>query len=237
MKKEIEFTSCMSPVETMEALLYLPMHLLVLPFAVGIAAGRGQMTLAQANLLVYAVGVIYMLCFMTRFLRRDFDPLCDRPLRCLREIAICYAIILGSNIVLNSLLQAIGFGSNPNNAAVSELLGDELGGMNAAVLFMAPIIEELMFRAGIFSALYKNNGRVIAYAVSIGAFSLYHVWSYAILDPMNWIYLLQYIPVSYALCRCYERTDSIWSSILLHMLNNGVALLAMNWLSGLEGLI
>ena len=50
---------------------------------------------------------------------------------------------------------------------------------------------------------------------------------------MYLLYMLQYIPVSFLLCRCYERTESIWCSIFFHMLVNGVAL---NALSALESL-
>ena len=46
----------------------------------------------------------------------------------------------------------------------------------------------------------------------------------ALMDLKNLIYLLQYLPISYLLCRCYERTNSIWGSIFLHMLVNGVSM-------------
>ena len=58
-------------------------------------------------------------------------------------------------------------------------------------------------------------------------FSLYHVWTYALQDPVYWIYLLEYIPVAGLLARCYERTNSIWCSIFFHMLVNGISLSAL----------
>jgi membrane protease YdiL (CAAX protease family) len=59
-------------------------------------------------------------------------------------------------------------------------------------------------------------------------FSLYHVAPYAVLDPVNWIFLLQYIPASLLLARCYERCNSIWGSIFFHMLINAVSFSALS---------
>ena len=66
------------------------------------------------------------------------------------------------------------------------------------------------------------------------AFSFYHVWSYALVDPIYWLYFIQYVPVSLLLCRVYERTNSIWGSIFFHMLVNYIA---MNALKVLETLL
>ena len=59
-------------------------------------------------------------------------------------------------------------------------------------------------------------------------FALYHVWSYALADPTAWIYLLQYLPAGFLLARVYEKTNSLWASIFLHMTVNGVSMLAVS---------
>ena len=64
----------------------------------------------------------------------------------------------------------------------------------------------------------------MAYAMSMIIFSAYHIWGFAIDDPITWVYLVQYLPVSFLLCRCYERTNSLWSCIFFHMLINGMAM-------------
>ena len=93
-------------------------------------------------------------------------------------------------------------------------------------VILAPIVEESLFRAGIFGLL-RRKSRFLAYALSVLAFGLYHVWQNALYDPRQLIVLLQYIPSSLALAWAYERTDSIWSSIFLHMLTNAVSVLAV----------
>ena len=44
---------------------------------------------------------------------------------------------------------------------------------------------------------------------------------------------IQYIPVSFLLCRVYERTNTIWSSIFFHMLVNWVSMNALKMLEAL----
>lgn len=228
MGERIEFTSRLEKREAIAALVYLPVHVFLLPVLLGFAVTLGlleETSDAALNLIYYGVGIVYMFLFLRRFLRRDFDPLCDRPLRCLLEICICYGLMLVLNLCVNRLLSLMPL-DNPNNAAISDMAGMEYGKVAAMAVFMAPIIEELMFRAGIFGLL-RRCSRVLGYAVSIVAFSLYHVWSYALWNPSYWIYALQYVPVSYLLCRCYEKTNSIWSSIFLHMFINGVSVRAL----------
>ena len=88
------------------------------------------------------------------------------------------------------------------------------------------------FRAGLFGTL-RRRSRLLAYLLSMAAFSIYHVWGYAMSDPTSWFYLLQYLPASYLLCRCYEYCDSIWGSMFFHMLTNYVSIQALSLLEEL----
>lgn len=231
MKNAPEFTSRMSRGQTAAALVYLPVHAAILPVTLVLLL-IGRMDAPNIEFLIYAIGAVYMLVFEWKFLRREFDSLLDRPLDCFVQILICYGIMLGLNICVNSLMLALSFDSNPNNNAVVDLAEMKMGVTAAMAVFLAPLVEELIFRGGVFGLLRRYN-RLLAYVVSIQVFSLYHIWSSAIDNPMNLIYIIQYIPASYALCRCYERTNSIWASIFLHMLNNGIAIKALDFLGGM----
>lgn len=231
MKNAPEFTSRMSRGETAAALAYLPIHAAVLPVGLTLLL-IGRRDAADINFIVYLIGVVYMLIFEWKFLRREFYSLCDRPLDCFVQILICYGLMLGLNLCINSLMLLLNFDSNPNNSAVVDLAELKMGPTAAMAIFLAPIVEELVFRGGVFGLLRRYN-RLLAYVVSILVFGLYHIWSSAIENPLDLIYIIQYIPASYALCRCYERTNSIWAGIFLHMLNNGVALKALDFLGGM----
>ncbi len=236
MRRELpEFTSRLSRGETIAALLYLPVHLALLPLALVLAAPYLGLGETDLNLILYAVGAVYMLLLLFKFLRRDFDPLMDRPGYCLMEIITNYALMYLANLVVASLLMVLLpqlAEDNPNNSAIMDMAGQNWGKMSAMAVFLAPIVEECMFRAGIFGTLRRYN-RWAAYIAATLAFSAYHVYAYAVQDSIYWLYIIQYIPVSFLLCRVYERTNTIWSSIFFHMLVNWVSMNALQMLEEL----
>lgn len=220
------FTSALTKREAILVLLYLPIHLFVLQLGFTALIGRGSLAQGKATLLYYVVGFAYMVLFAFGFLRRDFDALVDAPFYCIREVLRAYLWMLGFNLALGLLLMYASGEANPNNESVMNVYSQDMGSMKAAVVFLAPPVEEMMFRAGIFGILRRKN-RKAAYIVSALCFSLYHVVPYALINPIYWVFVLQYIPVSLLLARCYERTNSIWGSIFFHMLVNGISLGAL----------
>ena len=218
-----EFTSALSRTETVLVLAWLPVHMLLLPWVFALLAERGLLSPVWSNVLFYGLGFVYMVAAAFRFLRRDFDPLCERPFFVAGQVAYGYLGMLLFNILIGMLISDWTALENANNAGVQALVDASYGPMKAALVYLAPLTEEMLFRAGLFGTLRKRN-RLLAYAVSMLAFSLYHVWGYAVADPTYWIFLLQYLPAGWLLARCYERTNSIWSSVFFHMLTNALAL-------------
>lgn len=228
------FTSRMTRGETIAALLWLPLHIWLLPLLLSSLPEAGELSVLAINIIVYVTGVLYMLLLLGRFLRRDFDPLCDHLRYCILQVLICYGMMLAFNMILNSLLLLLlpSDSANPNGAAVMEMADREFGKTAALAIFLAPLVEEPIFRGAIFGGLWERS-RPLAYIVSMLLFSIYHVWGYALQDPIYWIFLLQYLPVSWLLCRCYERCNSIWGSIFFHMTVNAVSISALTALSDL----
>lgn len=303
-----EYRSEMTRWEALGAVGYLPFHIVILPVIYSLLVGNTDGALTKINLLVYGTGMALMLLAEGRFLRRDFDPLCDRFGLCLKTILGSYLWMMLSNYGVNDLIlfgkqsiessalanpgaaqlcalflmtlpmtfvlirkgvaalksrqpklsalidilgmtliffaietvladiavrsgaTAVAGADNPNNGAIISMADANMGPVAGMTIFMAPVVEELIFRAGIFGALRRKN-RIAAYVVTIFMFSVYHIYSYVIVDPVNWVYLLQYITISFLLCRCYEKTECIWSSIFLHMLINGISM----WIISLLG--
>ena len=218
------FTSALSPTETALVLAWLPVHVALLPWLLRLLYERGAIDVLQANVLLYGLGFGYMLAAAFRFLRRDFDPLIERPLLVAGQVCTGYIAMLACNILAGLLIARLTDGAeNMNNDALAELAEYSYGPMKAALVYLGPLTEEMLFRAGLFGTLRHKN-RAAAYAVSMLAFSVYHVWTYAGADPGYWIFLLQYLPAGWLLARCYERTNSIWGSVFFHMLTNYMAL-------------
>lgn len=228
-RKVPEFTSCQSKWERILAIGYLPMHIIVVPALVMVILIRTGADEIWLNFAAYTVALAFMLITQWKFLRREFDTLCDNPFGCIFNVLWSYGAMLCFNMAVGGILAIILGGeiSNPNNQAVFELSRSSYGPTAAMAIFIAPMVEELMFRAGMFGWLRKYS-RVGAYLVSMLAFSLYHVWGFALQDPMNLIYIIQYLPVSFLLCRCYEQSNTVWSPIFFHMTVNGISIVMLN---------
>ena len=234
MNRQIEFNSSLTKKEAVAALVYLPVHMFLLPLLMPVFMQKGLISETWANLLVYIIGIVYIGVFCWRFLRRDFDPFIDNFMNCVLQVCLCYGLMLVMNMVVNLLLFKLDPLENPNNSAIMDLASMEYGKTAAMAVFMAPILEEILFRAGIFGVLRKYS-RIGAYAASILVFSAYHVWGYALGNPSYWIYIVQYIPVSYLLCRAYEKCGSIWGSISLHMVINAISVNMMHAMQQMAG--
>ena len=117
------FTSEMTKRERVMALAYIPFHVLLLPLGMTwLSVYAGLIDEVTANVLCYSIGFIYMLIFEFRFLRRDFDPLCDHPLHCALEIIAGYLLMMVCNYCTSLILLAVlPTASNPNNGAIMDM--------------------------------------------------------------------------------------------------------------------
>ena len=222
------FGSRMSKVQSILGWCYLPMHIFVIPLLAGLLAYFSPeiMDETAVNVVYYAIGLAFTLFVMGSWLRRDFDTLLDNWGRCLLCAVFAYAVYWALSLVTAALLLwSEGDVLNPNNEAIMELSGGGYGPLRGLAIFIAPLVEETLFRGVVFGTLRRRGWRALAYIVSIVVFSIYHIWQYVLLyaDPSLFIYALQYIPVSAALAWLYDRSGTIWSSIFFHMLINLIA--------------
>lgn len=218
----------MRPVQRALGLLWLPVHVLLLPIlgAIWNRASQTPLSAPQFNLALYAVSALALLLIMFGWWREEFYTVLDHPGRCVSSILLGGAADYAMNIAVGALLLLFLGGEldNPNNAAVLELADQEPGTIRAAAIFLAPLVEETLVRGVVFGSLRRKH-RALAYAVSALVFCLMHVWQPVLVtqDLRLLIYALQYLPLALALAWCYERSDSIWCPIALHMLVNVLA--------------
>lgn len=206
------------------AILWLPMHAYGLPWL--LLRLRQGFTVSSLNFWTYAIGAGLLTALCLSFLRRDFDRLWERPLHILGQALWGYVLLIGAEFLTALLVYALVPQENPNNQAILNLAKADRGRILAITIVLAPLVEELMFRGGVFGLLRRWN-RWLGYGLCMLLFALYHTWQYALTEPLFWLYLLQYLPAGYILCRSYEKTECIWTAILLHMLNNGISVLAL----------
>lgn len=86
------------------------------------------------------------------------------------------------------------------------------------VVVMAPLFEEFIFRGVLLESTRAKYGVMAAWLVSSAIFGIIHMHPTVAVNAFAMGLVLGFI---------YLRTDSIWSTIILHAVNNGIAYLAL----------
>lgn len=119
---------------------------------------------------------------------------------------------------------------NLNDSVISARTGSAPHMTLLIVIFLAPVVEETLFRGLVFGAL-KDRNRALAYAASCALFALAHVWQFAVAsrDPARFLAMTQYLIPGLVLAWAYDHAGTLWASIGLHA--------GVNALSVLSGLV
>ncbi len=230
-----EFENQMTRGEIIAAAIYLPIHAVGLPLILGWMAGLvpaiSQLTNSELNILYYSIGLVYMLLFLRRFLRRSFDTALDAKGRFVLSIIGGYAADLALSFILSSLILIAGLelGNSPNNVAIMSEASTDYTRIAVLSIALAPMVEEPLFRGLLFGCI-RPRSRLLAYVVSAALFSLYHVWQYVAVtgDLSLLLYCLLYLPVSVGLAWAYDRSGSIWAPMVMHAIINAMSLSILN---------
>lgn len=232
LKQPFPFENRMSRRGLIAGLVYFPIHVFVLPVILpSLLINFGIEDEGLMNLVYYGLGILVVLCLFMDYLRGQYDGLLDRLGLCVLSFFMALGMDYLLSLAANSLVLALTGGAvdNPNEAAISEIVLRSSGAMKAVGIFMAPIVEEVLFRGVVFGGLREKN-RLAAYAVSMLMFALYHIWQFAAAagDVSMLVYVIQYLPVGFVLCWLYERSNTVWLPIGFHMMINAMGFAAEN---------
>lgn len=146
---------------------------------------------------------------------KDFKVWADIPLAFLGEIIIFIGLATYSVVLFKVS------GARVPEQPIDQLFGKSLTGFLLAVFFvaiLAPIGEEIFFRGFVYTALRKQWGVPLAMVASSGLFAVFHI--VPLLYPPMFI-------IGMVLVVLFEQRRSLAPNILLHALNNFLALLAV----------
>ena len=131
-------------------------------------------------------------------------------------------LLFGSAVFLNF----IGLRISRNQRRVQDMILMDPFYYSVLVSVFAPFVEETVFRVCIFGRLKESRFTVLGYLISAFLFGFIHIMD-SILNGYfrEWPFLIPYSLLGLVLAYVYDRTDSIWCSILLHMLHNSLSLL------------
>ena len=208
--------------------IYLPFHVILLPLLLGVllyALTGEEPDSMKMNLLYFGIGLLVMVLGMWKYLKLSYRRVQDNILGFFGTLLRAYVLSVALTLIYGAVTQLLGTPPSPNQDMVEDIAVGNMNQMFAMAVLMVPIVEECLFRGVIFGSIRGKN-RILAYVVSVLAFSLYHVWQYAV-AYQDWTMLLgmlQYFPISIALTYAYDRSGTIWAPIFLHMLNNALSL-------------
>lgn len=210
---------------------YLLISQFVLPFAIGLlnVLFPNPLSDAEINLIYFGINFIVTALIFRGFLYASFLEAKENLRKCLKFALLGFLIYRVGAIsfaVIAALLQP-DF-SNVNDQAIGGMLEEFPVLLRLATIFLVPISEELLYRGLLFQGLQRKS-RLLAYCVSAGVFASIHVLGYiGWYDPLTLVLCyIQYLPAAIALAWAYEKSDTIITPMLMHIVVNYIGISAM----------
>lgn len=224
----------MSPGEQIAGTVFFVIYLVVLPFATASLFRLAERLLAvsispslQNAIYYYTLFVVTILIFHG-FIGRTTRNFADNLGNACKAIVVGLIALYGLNELMYRLTQLlVNNHTNLNDATISAQIHDAPRVTLLIVIFLAPFVEEVLFRGLVFGNL-KHKSRAVAYAVSCLLFALLHVWQFAVerQDITYFLLMVQYLVPGLVLAWAYDHTGTLWSSVLLHAAANALSVWA-----------
>lgn len=222
----------LSKAEQIAGFCYLPVYVALLGVALTWLNEKLGLHLTdlQINIAYFVINCVFTWIIFHNFLLRSF--------RSIRFWDLVQALILGfvlyyvGNFLLSLLMGWLGVEIPQfNDEAVMDLAAQNETVMIVCAVVLAPMVEETLMRGLVFGTI-RRKSRILAYIVSMLLFAAIHVWQFAFFHDWQQILLaaVAYLPAGIALGWTYEKSNTIWAPILLHMTINGISFGVMSFL-------
>ena len=179
----------------------------------------------RSVLFYYTLFAVTVLLFH-RFLTHTGARFLDGLNRSFVTLAIGLVVFYGANELLYRLFRVL-FDSqtNLNDMTITASISSAPRMTALIVVFLAPFVEEVLFRGLVFGCL-RERSRVVAYAASCLLFALLHVWTFALsAGSMSYFTLMiQYLVPGLIFAWAFDHSGTLWTSILLHAGVNALSL-------------
>lgn len=232
MAKKTAATTHMDHTERIAGTIFFVVYLLVMPLLLERLFSLAE-TLLGASIepgfrsalyyyFLFAVTIVIFHRFLSLTTSRFFDSLN----RSLTALFFSLLVFYGANELMYRVLSLFFTGRpNLNDTAIVAQVSAAPRTTALIVIFLAPFVEEVLFRGLVFGCL-KEMSRPVAYVVSAALFSLLHVWTFALWqwDVTYLILMLQYLVPGLVFAWAFDRSGTLWTSILLHAAVNALAL-------------
>ncbi len=207
-------------------LIYLVLQLLVIPqgiTTVNFLLGN-PLSVSQMNFIFFALNFIVITVVFCDFLLQNFKVLLSSPWRLLRYAGAGLVLYYVASILLGNLILWISPDfANVNDQSIAQLTKENYTLMSIGTVLLVPVVEEMLYRGIIFGGLFPKKP-ILAYLVSTALFSVIHILAYiGSFAPLQLLLcFVQYLPAGLCLAWAYEKADSIWAPILIHIAVNQI---------------
>lgn len=228
-------TSYMTSSEQFAGGIFFVIYLLVLPFTVAPLFQLVERLLGASipsslqNAIYYYLLFAVTVILFHNFLLRTSRYLMKNLVACFQSIALGLIALYGLNELVYRLTNLIITNRvNLNDTTISAQIDHAPYTTLLIVIFLAPFVEEVLFRGLVFGNLRGKN-RAAAYLISCLLFALLHVWQFAVVnqDITYFLLMLQYLVPGLVLAWVYDHSGTLWASIGLHAVANALAVWSM----------
>ena len=221
----------MSPGEQIAGTAFFVIYLVVLPFVtaplfrlIGFLL-EVEIGAAMQNILYYYLLFAVTVVIFHGFLGRTSRDLLDNLGGACKTLAAGIVALYGLNELVYRLTNLLLRNqTNLNDTTISAQIADAPHMTLLIVVFLAPFVEEVLFRGLIFGNL-RAKSALAAYLVSCLLFALLHVWQFAVVnqDITYFLLMVQYLVPGLVLAWVYDRSGTLWASVGLHAAANALS--------------
>ena len=216
----------LSTAEQVAGFCYLPFYLVLLALGLQLLSdklGFGWTNL-QINVAYFIVNCAMIWIIFHNFLIRSFRAI--RFWELIQAVILGFALYYAGNFLYSWIIGLLDLSiTSFNDETVMGLISQNKWIMGVCTVLLAPIVEETLVRGLLFGVI-RPRSRIVAYVTTIVFFAVMHVWQYLALYDVKDILLaaVQYIPAGIALGWTYEKSNTIWGPIFLHMTINAISM-------------
>lgn len=221
----------MSAGEQIAGTVFFVIYLVVLPFVtapllnlLGTLLGV-TLTKAMQDMIYYYLLFAVTLVIFHGFLARTSRQFADNLGGACRALAVGLIALYGLNELVYRLTKLIAANqTNLNDTTISAQIDDAPHMTLLIVVFLAPFVEEVLFRGLVFGNL-RGKSRAVAYLLSCLLFALVHVWQFAVVnrDITYFLLMIQYLVPGLVLAWVYDHSGTLWAAIGLHVAANALS--------------
>lgn len=182
--------------------------------------------IAKSTNIVGLIIIFFIILILLLKLTKTWKlELISSPFR-VKDIWLIVGAAIASEIISMSL-SYIGLLNHSQQAPSNELIAERMLSSNIwvvmiaviSVVFMGPILEEIVFREMIYQFVSRNSSIVIGYILTAVIFAYLH--------GGGSVSFVDYVICSFILTYVFQRTGNIYSSIACHQLMNLIVTLQL----------